>query len=144
MAACVAACAALSACARPVEVSPPEAAPDISSACARFTAALPQEIDTAGDLRDTTPESDLTAAYGDPPVGIRCGVPTPTTLAPTSTLVRIDEIDWYPEELTAGWRLTSVGRQANVEITVPDELGPAPSVAADLSPTIEATIPPSG
>ena len=127
-----------------MEIAPPTPAPDIDAACARFTAALPEEISTAGDRRDTTPESALTAAYGDPPVGIRCGVPTPDTLVPTATLVTIDGIDWYPEELTAGWRLTSVGRQANVEITVPTELGPAPSVAADLGPTIEATIPATG
>ena len=63
--------------------------------------------------------------------------------APSSrpTLVTVDGIDWLPEELTAGWRLTSVGRAANVEITVPTEQGPAPSVAADLSPTISATLP---
>ena len=123
---------------------PPEPDGGTDSTCAQFTAALPPGISTAGDRRDTTPESALTAAYGDPPVGIRCGVPTPATLTPTATLVTIDGIDWYPEELTAGWRLTSIGRRANVEITVPAELGPAPSVAADLGPTIEATIPAAG
>ena len=63
---------------------------------------------------------------------------------PTSALVAVEGIDWLPEELTDGWRLTSVGRVANVEITVPSEQGPAPSVAADLAPTITATLPPAG
>jgi hypothetical protein len=31
-----------------------------------------------------------------------------------------------------------------VEVTVPTEQGPAPSVAADLAPTIEATLPATG
>ena len=116
----------------------------MAAACAAFTAALPAELSTAGDRREVTPESDLTAAYGDPPVGVRCGVPEPTALEPTSTLVTVDGIDWLPEELTDGWRLTSIGRIANVEVTVPTEQGPAPSVAADLAPTISATLPAAG
>ena len=116
----------------------------MAAACAAFTAALPAELSTAGDRREVTPESDLTAAYGDPPVGVRCGVPEPAALEPTSTLVTVDGIDWLPEELTDGWRLTSIGRIANVEVTVPTEQGPAPSVAADLAPTISATLPAAG
>jgi hypothetical protein len=135
----------LVACARPVEVVVPASpAPEVEAACAVFTAALPAELATVGERRDVTPESDLTAAYGDPPVGVRCGVPDPTALEPTSTLVTVEGIDWLPEELTGGWRMTSVGRIANVEITVPTEQGPAPSVAADLSPTITASLPPAG
>ena len=132
----------LAACSRPVEVDAPASpAPEVAAACAQFTAALPAELSTVGERRDVTPESNLTAAYGDPPVGVRCGVPEPTALEPTSTLVTVDGIDWLPEELTGGWRLTSIGRTANVEISVPTEQGPAPSVAADLAPTITATLP---
>ncbi len=135
----------LAACSRPVEVDAPASPPpEIAAACAAFTAALPAELSTVGERRDVTPESDLTAAYGDPPVGIRCGVPEPSALQPTSTLVTADGIDWLPEELTDGWRLTSIGRVANVEVTVPTEQGPAPSIAADLAPTIEATLPAAG
>ena len=135
----------LAACSRPVEVAAPASpAPDVAAACAAFTAALPTELSTVGERREVTPESDLTAAYGDPPVGVRCGVPEPTALQPTSTLVTVDGIDWLPEELTDGWRLTSIGRIANVEVTVPTEQGPAPSVAADLAPTIAATLPAAG
>jgi len=131
----------LAACARPVEVRPPTPEPDVAAACAQFTSALPTELSTVGERRDVTPESDLTAAYGDPPVGVRCGVAEPSALTATSTLVTVEGIDWLPEELTGGWRLTSVGRTANVEITVPTEQGPAPSVAADLAPIITATLP---
>jgi hypothetical protein len=135
----------LTGCARPVEVAAPASpAPDVATACAAFTAALPAEVSTVGERRDVTPDSDLTAAYGDPPVGVRCGVPDPSALEPRSTLVTVDGIDWLPEELTGGWRLTSVGRTANVELTVPTEQGPAPSVAADLAPTITATLPAVG
>jgi hypothetical protein len=133
-------------CARTVAVAPPEPAPDAGTAatCASFTAALPDVLETAGDRRDASPDSPLTAAYGDPPVAIRCGVPRPPALTPTSLLVTVDGVDWLPEELTDGWLLTTVGRAANVELTVPAARGPAPSIAADLSATIEATLPAAG
>ncbi len=131
--------------ARPVAVEPPDS-PDAvaSAACAAFSAALPAELSTVGERRDVTPESPLTAAYGDPPVGVRCGVPEPAGLAADALLITVDDIDWFAQELSAGWRLTTVGRVAAVEITVDEVHGPAPSVAADLSPAIAATIPAAG
>ncbi len=131
-------------CARSVEIAVPTPQPDEVEPCSAFTAALPPSLSTVGERRDVTPDSALTAAYGDPPVGIRCGVPVPEALGPTSTLVTVDDLQWFPEELSAGWRMTSIGRAANVELTVPAEQGPAPSVAADLAPTIAATLPAAG
>ncbi len=133
----------LAGCARGVQMEPvqPEPTGAAGSACAAFQSALPESLSTVGDRREVTPESTTTAAYGDPPVGIRCGVPVPGALAPTSELVTVDGVDWLPEELSGGWRMTTVKRVANVEITVPTEQGPAPSVASDLAPTITATLP---
>ena len=119
----------------------PEPTGSTAEACAAFQSALPASLSTVGERREVTPQSSTTAAYGDPPVGIRCGVSTPAALVPTSTLVTVDGIDWFPEELSGGWRMTTVNRVAGVEITVPTDQGPAPSVAADLAPTISATIP---
>lgn len=134
----------LGGCSRPVAVEPPIADAPTTQACAGFTLALPSSLSTAGQRRDVRPDSELTAAYGDPPVTIRCGVTMPAALTATSTLVTVDGIDWFPEQLSAGWRMTTTGRVANVEIAVPDSLGPAPSVAADLTPVIESTIPSVG
>ena len=131
----------LAGCSRPVAVEPPAPDPRTDGLCATFTDSLPTELSTVGARREVRPGSELTAAYGDPPVAIRCGVPEPAALTPTSTLVTVDGIDWLPEELTGGWLMTTVGRAAGVEITVPAEQGPAPSVAADLAPTITATLP---
>ncbi len=137
--------AVLGACARPVSVAEPDPPPEppAASACAAFIAALPAELTTVGGRRATTPSSPHTAAYGDPPVAIRCGVPVPAALATTSLLVTVDGVDWFAEELTGGWLMTTVGRLSNVEITVPRAQEPAPSVAADLSVAILATIPPA-
>ncbi len=96
-----------------------------------------------GERREVTPNSPLTAAYGDPPVGVRCGVPQPAGLGPEALLITVDDVDWFAEELSSGWRMTTVGRVAAVEITVDAVHGPAPSVAADLTPAITKTIPPA-
>lgn len=129
--------------ARPVAVDPPEPAadPTVARACEAFAAALPASLGTVGGRRTVQPDSPLTAAYGDPPVSVRCGVPDPSALTATATLVDVDGVAWFPEELTAGWVMTTVGLAANVEIVVPTAQGPAPSVAADLAPTIAGTIP---
>ena len=128
-------------CARAVQVTEPTPDPSAAAVCLQFTAALPAELPTVGERREVTPTSDFTSADGDPAVGVRCGVADPAALGPTSTLVTVDGIDWFAEELTAGWRMTTVGRVANVEITVATEQGPAPSVAADLAPAITETVP---
>jgi hypothetical protein len=130
---------------RPVAVAPPSPTPDPDAlgACQAFHAALPDRLETVGGRRTTRPDSPLTAAYGDPPASVRCGVPTPAGLSATATLVEVDGVSWYPEELTEGWAMTTVDRVANVEIVVPTAQGPAPSIAADLAPTIRATIPPA-
>ena len=132
---------AIGGCGRPVAVEPPTPDAAVAATCADFTAALPESLETVGERRDVDPDSSLTAAYGDPPVAVRCGVPEPGALVATSELVTVDGVDWFPEELTEGWLMTTVGRAANVEITVPDALGPAPSVAADLAPTILDALP---
>ena len=124
-------------------VDPPEPDLEQAAACTTFTEALPVELSTVGPRRDVDPDSPLTAAYGDPAVSVRCGVPAPQALSATSLLVTVDGIDWFPEELTAGWVMTTVGLVADVEIRVPAELGPAPSVAADLGPTIRSTLRPA-
>lgn len=127
-------------CARPVAVDPPAPPAGQAAACAAFGAALPAELETVGERRDVDPDSPYTAAYGDPAMSVRCGVPAPAALSETSVLVTVDGIDWFPEQLTAGWVMTTVDLAARVEIVVPDTQGPAPSVAADLTPTIVATL----
>jgi len=98
-------------------------------------AALPGRVD--GQTRvDRTPESLLTAAWGDPAIVVRCGVATPEALQPTSQLVTVDGIDWLPENLASGYRFTTVGRLANVEVTVPDHYAPEADALVDLAATI--------
>ncbi|HEY8478731.1 MAG TPA: DUF3515 domain-containing protein [Spirillospora sp.] len=93
------------------------------------------------ERRDTTPESPLTAAWGSPAIALRCGVPRPAALQPTSPLVTINGIDWFGQPVERPVTFTAVARQAYVEVTVPHKYEPAGDVLIELGPSIAATIP---
>jgi hypothetical protein len=112
--------------------------------CSALQHALPSTV-AGQSAREPTPSSDLTAAWGDPPIVLRCGVPAPAGLTPTSQVTNVNGVDWYPEQLTGGYRFTATGRKAYVEVTVPSQyasfaggltqIGPAILAADPLTPT---------
>lgn len=129
----------LAACGRQVAITVPE---PTDPRCAAVVSALPETIDGAGK-RPTAPESIATAAWGEPPIVLRCGVSRPSALTPTSSLVEVNGVAWLPEELSAGVLFTVVGwpddtNPLYLEVAVP-EAYPAPAnVLADLSPVLAA------
>jgi hypothetical protein len=129
----------LAACSGPVSVEPPDP-PTHSGSCADFMAGLPDEL-VGQTSRDTDPESALTAAWGDPAITVRCGVPPPDTLDVTSQLITANRVDWFPEELTEGYLFTTYGRVTVVEVTVPDDYTPEIGPATELSALVDETIP---
>ena len=135
----VAALLGLCACSSSVSVAPPEPAVDADT-CADFMAALPDTLmDKAS--RPTDPASDLTAAWGDPAITVRCGVPDPAALTPTSQLITIDGVDWFPEQTDGGYRFTTYDRVTNVEVDVPDDYSPEADAATLLSPLVKDAVP---
>ncbi|MFC0041259.1 DUF3515 domain-containing protein [Actinomadura rayongensis] len=92
-------------------------------------------------LRGTSPASPLTAAWGSPAIALRCGVPLPAGLRPTSQLQDINGLSWFgvPADRPVTW--TAVGRQAYVEVTVPPKYAPPGDVLIELGEAIAATIP---
>jgi Protein of unknown function (DUF3515) len=126
---------------RPVRTQPPPppTAP-AAEACARLHAALPDSLD-GHRKRDTKPASGLTAAWGDPPIILHCGVPVPAAYGPAAQLYTINGVDWFAEELTAGYVFTTIGREAGVELTVPDDYKPEVNPVVDLSVVVARTVP---
>ena len=72
---------------------------------------------------------------------LRCGVGVPSALTPTSTLQVINDVDWLPEELSAGYLFTTVGRTASVEVSVPDAHRPEANALVDLAAAIGSRVP---
>ena len=133
---------ATAACSKGVEVPLPDPVPSGPAAytCSSLHGALPDHVDGQG-VTASTPVSAWTSAWGDPAITLRCGVPTPSALKPDSELVVVDGVSWLPEQLTAGYRFTSVGRTVSVEVVVPSKYAPEADALADISPVIVASVP---
>lgn len=124
----------------PVTVQPPTPTAAATSACQALHDALPASVDGAA-RRATSPASELTAAWGSPAVVLRCGVPRPAALEPTSQLVTINDVDWFPEQLSDGYRFTSYGRVADVEVRVPGRYAPEVNPLVDLADAMKKADP---
>jgi len=103
-------------------------------------AALPPVLDGLAH-RATSPTSELTEAWGNPAVILRCGVPTPSELSPTSQLFTANGVDWLPIEGERTWTFTTTGRLALVEVTVPKDHDPAVGPLVDLAPAVSEALP---
>ncbi|GAA1503246.1 DUF3515 family protein [Streptomyces synnematoformans] len=115
--------------------------------CGRLAERLPDTVD-GQERRATEPASQLTAAWGDPAVRLRCGVPRPAELTPGSehynpyaeTAV-VNGVDWLIAETDDGRRFVTAGRKAFVEVTVPSEYAPEVNPLTDLADAVKAAVP---
>ncbi len=130
----------LSGCSGEVPVAVPEPALSAAAACEALSDALPDTV-RGQDSRPTDPRSPFTAAWGDPPITLRCGVERPAQLTPTSDIAEVDGVAWLPVELTEGYRFVTTGRFAFVEVDVPDDYAPEVDALVDLAEAVAATIP---
>lgn len=124
----------LTGCATPVAVPVSEPA---DPACAELVARLPERVSNQ-ERRTVEPDNSTTAAWGDPPVVLRCGVIEPAALRPDSSLTDINGVTWFAEERSKGYVFTSVGLEPRVEVTVPDAYAPEGSVLVQLAPALSA------
>jgi hypothetical protein len=115
--------------------------------CASLTGAVPQSVDNE-KRRDTTPGSPLTAAWGDPPITLRCGVPEPAILRPgsktydpTADEAYINGVAWLIEKAKDGYRFTAAQRAVYVEVDVPSAYSPETNPLTDLSAAVIKAIP---
>lgn len=115
--------------------------------CAALTKAVPQTVDNE-TRRDTHPSSPLTAAWGDPPITLRCGVPEPEILRPgsktydpTADEAYLDGVAWLIEKTGTGYRFTAAQRAVYIEVDVPNAYAPETSPLVDLSPAVIKAVP---
>jgi len=91
-------------------------------ACAALTAALPTQL---GGLPRRTiqhgddPSMTGVAAWGEPPVVLRCGVPTPAELTCTAALQEVDGVAWLAVSTGGDTTYFLVDRSVRVALTVP-------------------------
>ncbi|WP_405722654.1 DUF3515 domain-containing protein [Streptomyces sp. NBC_01537] len=129
-------------------VAVPAASAKASAICGRLHASLPAKVDGLS-RRALEPASRLTAGWGDPTVVLRCGVPRPEVLTPgsktynpTSDAADVNGVSWLVQQLEGGgYRFTTTGRTAFVEVTVPTEYAPEVNPLTDLAAAVKRTVP---
>lgn len=107
-----------------VSVPAPPPNPAADTPCTALLADLPTSIPASnGALAGRPAESTWTyvAAWGDPAIVLRCGVPRPAQLVPNSSalLVPVNGVSFLPVNGKKDNVFTAVDRAAYIEITVP-------------------------
>lgn len=127
--------------------APPSPSGKVAEACRSLHDRLPKRVD--GQQRITLdPASKYTAAWGDPAIEMRCGVPRPEKLSPgsehynpTAEAAEVNGVSWLLERRDGGYRFTTTDRAANVELSVPDDYAPEINALPDLAKAIRASVP---
>lgn len=133
----------LGACGGPVEVDVPEPAGAQARACTELVEALPDEVDGAERV-EVSPADAPAAAWGDPAIVLRCGVPMPSEFDDYATCHETDGVGWFiPDEQVTGSAseitMTTIGRDVNIEVTLPEEHWPPATAMVHLAPAIKQT-----
>lgn len=135
-----------------VAVTPPKVSAQIQKICADLHTHLPATVD--GKARDqTSPSSELTAAWGKSPIVMTCGAATPAELNPASKTynpeaqaVYANGVAWLPVQVSNGYEFFTTQREVFIEVFVPSSYNladgnPGMDAPTDLSPAIIAGTP---
>lgn len=128
-------------CSQTVRMEPPESDGTTDEVCAALVAELPDTLLDA-ERADITPESEVMAAWGDPPIGLRCGVPRPSALTQDALLEEVDGVAWLPQPQDEPTLFTAVGHTAYVELSVPPSYGAPAAALTTVSALIDEHVPP--
>ena len=124
-----------------VEVQPTEVTAAQRTACTALVKALPDRISDQ-DRRETS-GNPLGAAWGDPAIVLRCGVPTPKGYNQFASCQTVNDLDWFVPDKTSEDQsldvvLTTIGREPRVELVVPAEYRPPVAAMVDIGDAIKA------
>jgi hypothetical protein len=122
----------------PVTVAPPPSSAAAARGCPAVVSRLPVVLD-GRHARPAVPASPYVAAWGEPPLVLRCGVPRPPAFVRTSELSEVNGVRWLPERQPDGVRWTVVDREVYVEVLIPAGTTGGPIV--DLSAAISQALP---
>lgn len=128
------------------------AVPTVTSAraIAECTALTKDAPETVGGQarRSTSPASPLTAAWGDPAITLRCGVPEPSVLVPGSPdydpsaeELYANGVAWLYEQTSSGYQFIAAQRAVFIEVDVPAAYQPETNAAIDLCATVVKAVP---
>jgi hypothetical protein len=130
----------------PISVAAPPANSAADAPCTALLGDLPTAIQTSnGTLYGRVAQSSWTyvAAWGDPAIVLRCGVPRPAALIPDSSalLIPVNGVSFLPVNGKKDNVFTAVDRAAYIEVSVPvsypqPPLGPIADGIAKALPAV--------
>jgi len=104
----------------PVTLAAPPLAERPAVVCRALVSHLPSVV-RQKQRRLVSAGSEQNAAYGDPPLTVRCGVPA-ASYPSTDDVYRLDDVCWHSRVDGGATIWTTVDREVPVQVTVP---GPA-------------------
>jgi len=106
--------------------------PAAVATCQALNAELPDET-AAGRRWQVSPDNGTTAAWGSPPVTLRCGTAPPSGYDQTATVAEVGGVRWLPVVQETGTDFLLLERPVGLQVSVPDQYQPPAEVLADLS-----------
>jgi hypothetical protein len=100
--------------------------------------AMPDSVGDQ-DRRDVEPGDAAAAAWGDPPIVLRCGVERPASLRPDSQCFVVNDVGWLAEEQPDAIVFTTIGQSTYVEVTVPTDYAPEGALLPPISDAVRAS-----
>jgi hypothetical protein len=110
-----------------VVATPPPSSAAAEGPCAQVLSTLPVRLaGLAPRIVHTVPSSPFVVAWGEPPIVLRCGVPKPTRLTATSSLLDVNGVAFLPARRGGTTAYTAIDRRVYVEVDVPTSYSQPP------------------
>ena len=106
-------------------------------ACRALKNLAPKDLAPGVSRRSATPLSDTTAAWGDPAITLRCGVPQG---AADDEPVTVNDVVWAVHDTGASHTWTTRGRKVNVAVQVPDSYASQGALFATLASAVKTAL----
>jgi hypothetical protein len=120
-------------------VAVPPVTPAAATSCPKLMSTLPLEL-TGLASRLVRSDTAYAYAWGDPPVVLRCGVPTPAGFVVGTGTILINGVQWFVDTSDpAATVWTTVDRPVGIEVRVPASLDSAS--VTELTPLIAKALP---
>jgi hypothetical protein len=127
-------------------VAAPSAGPALSPAdaqvCRALLDALPDEVDPGVERRPVEGpdgrQDDRTAAWGDPPVVLSCGVAESDR---PEEPAQVNGVLWSVRDIGAGYRWTTQDRVPAVAVDIPDAYENVAEIVVPLAGPVQSTVP---
>jgi hypothetical protein len=124
-----------------LHVAAPNPPNTVVVACARLTDHLPNQLENLNS-RLVNPRGPLVHAWGNKPVVLRCGVPTPAGYDPNSvSTAAVNGVDWFQQVFPEKVVWTAVRKTANIELTVPTSYDAQGGFLVDIGAAVAAAVP---